>query len=54
MTRFQFLRWMRRLIESHMPGVRYTRMFRQEGGYSKFYVDLEDGSWFEVTIKRLF
>jgi hypothetical protein len=52
MTRYQFLRALRRLIWQHMAASK-TIMGRQEGGYKMFYVRLEDGSYFRVTVEKL-
>jgi hypothetical protein len=52
MTRYQFLRALRRLIWQHMA-THKTIMGRQEGGYKTFYVWLEDDSYFQVTIGKL-
>jgi hypothetical protein len=44
----------RRLVEMHVRGLLRTVMWRQDGGYSYFYVDLDDGSSFKITIKKTY
>ncbi len=56
MTRYRFLRLLRNLICTALPGWSGDWMPRQYGSYgeyTKLYIDLDDGSCFLITVEQV-